>query len=110
MSRDYVGMFELSINYLHTVRLLRRHNSFLSFISVFYFSLDPNVSLKQQKKSTFLCIRESLICEKFYFGRFAKVYAREMQKFREFFGCRKFLLAKVSAPKVIELKGEVRLF
>ena len=59
------------------------------------FSLDPNVSLKQQKNSTFLSIRESLIREKFYFGQFAKVYAREMQKFREFFGSRKFLLAKV---------------
>ena len=38
--------------------------------------------------------------EKFYLGRFAKVYAREMQKFRKFFVSRKFLLAKVSAPKV----------
>ena len=39
-------------------------------------------------------IRESLGREKFYYGRFAKVYAREMQKFREFFGSRKFLLPK----------------
>ena len=48
----------------------------------------------------FLSIRESLRREKFYFGRFAKVYARQMQKFREFFRSRKFLLAKISAPKV----------
>ena len=65
--------------------------------------MDPYVSLKQQKKSTFLSIRESLRREKFYFGRFAKVYAREMQKFREFFVSRKFMLAKVSAPKVEEV-------
>ena len=63
--------------------------------------MDPNVSLKQQKKSTVLSIRESLRRKIFYFGRFAKVYAREMQKFREFFLSRKFLLAKVSAPKVV---------
>ena len=50
------------------------------FFSLFY--LDPNVSLKQQKNSTFLSIRESLRRKKFYFGRFVKVYAREMQKFR----------------------------
>ena len=56
--------------------------------SLFYFSLDPNFSLKQQINSTFLSIRESLIREKFYFGRFPKVYARI------------FRLAKVSAPKV----------
>ena len=42
----------------------------------------------------FAQIRESLRREKFYFGRFAKVYAREMQKFREFFVSRKFLLLK----------------
>ena len=29
-----------------------------------------------------------------HFDRFAKVYAREMQKFPEFFGSRKFLLLK----------------
>ena len=68
--------------------------------SLFYFYLHPNVSLKQQKNSTFLSIHESLRREKFYFGRFAKVYAREMQKFCEFFVSRKFLLEKVSAPKV----------
>ena len=39
-------------------------------------------------------IRESLRSKKFYFVRFAKVYAREMQKFREFFGSRKILLLK----------------
>ena len=80
--------------------LIRRKLEIIRFFSLFYFYLDPNVSLKQQKKSTFLYIRESLRPEKFYFGRFAKVYAREMQKFREFFRSRKFLLAKVSAPKV----------
>ena len=50
------------------------------FFSLFYFYLDPTVSLKQQKKSTFLTL--------------AKVYAREMQKYREYFGSRKFLLLK----------------
>ena len=50
--------------------------------------------MKQQKKSTFLSIRESLRRKKFCFGRFAKVYACEMQRFREFFGSRKFLLLK----------------
>ena len=44
--------------------------------------------------ANFAQIRESLRHEKFYFGRFAKVYAREMRKFREFFGSRKFLLLK----------------
>ena len=48
-------------------------------------------------------IRESLRREKLYIDRFAKVYAREMQKFRKFFRSRKFLLAKVSAPKVMKL-------
>ena len=60
--------------------------------------MDANVSLKQQKNSTFLSIRESLRREKFYFGRLAKVYAREMPKFREFFGSRKFLLLKYLIP------------
>ena len=69
--------------------------------------VDPNVSLKQQKNSNFLSIRESLRREKFYFGLFAKVYAREMQKFREFFVSRKFLLAKVSAPKVAALVDSI---
>ena len=79
----------------------------IRFFSLFYFSLDPNLSGSKRflktttKKSTFLSIRESLRCQKFYFGRFAKVYAREMQKFREFFVSQKFLLAKVSAPKVV---------
>ena len=41
-----------------------------------------------------MSIRESLKREKFYFGRFAKVYAREIQKFREFFRSQKFLLLK----------------
>ena len=80
--------------------LIRQKLAIIRFISLFYFYLDPNISLKQQKNSTFLSIRESLRRKKFYFGRFAKVYAREMQKFLEFFGSRKFLLAKVSAPKV----------
>ena len=62
--------------------------------SIFYFYLDPNVSFKPQKKSTFLSIRESLRRENFYFGWFAKVYAREMQKFLDFFRSRKFLLLK----------------
>ena len=75
--------------------LIRRKLEIISFFSLFNFYLDTNVSLKQQKKSTFLSIRESLRREKLYFGRFAKVYAREMQKFSEFFP-----LAKVSAPKV----------
>ena len=79
--------------------LIRQKFEIMRFYSLFYFYLDPNVSLKQQKNSTFLSIRESLKHEKFYFGRFAKVYAREIQKFREFFRSRKFLLAKVSAPK-----------
>ena len=39
-------------------------------------------------------------CEKNFSGPFAKVHAREKQKFREFFSSRKFLFAKVSAPKV----------
>ena len=43
---------------------------------LFYLYLDPNVSLKQQKNSTFLSIRESLRREKFIFGQFAKVYAQ----------------------------------
>ena len=57
--------------------------------------------LKQQKNSTFLSIRESLRREKFYFGRFAKVYAREMQKFRS--------LAKVSDRKVYHLSGKLHV-
>ena len=64
--------------------LIRQKLEIITFFPLFYFYLDPNVSLKQQKNSTFLSIRESLRREKFYFGRFAKVYAREMQKFREF--------------------------
>ena len=84
--------------------LIRQKLEIIRFFPLFYFYLDPNVSLKQQKNSTFLPIRESLRREKFYFGRFAKVYAREMQKFREFFRSRKFLLAKVSAPKVVSMK------
>ena len=72
--------------------LIRRKLEIIRFFSLFYFYLDSNVSLKQQKKSTFMSIRESLRREKLYFGRFAKVYAREMQKFREFFRSRKFLL------------------
>ena len=87
--------------------LIRQKLEIMRFYSLFYFYLDPNVSLKQQKSSTFLSIRESLRREKFYFGRFAKVYAREIQKFREFFRSRKFLLAKVSAPKVYSLTGFV---
>ena len=80
--------------------LIRQKLEILRFFSLFYFYLDRNVSLKQQKNSIFLFIRESLRREKFYFGRFAKVYVREMQKFREFFRSRKFLLVKVSSPKV----------
>ena len=41
--------------------------------------------------------------EKIFSGPFAKVSARKMQKFRQFFSSRKFLLAKLSAPKVILL-------
>ena len=41
--------------------------------------------------------------EKIFSGPFVKVSAREMQKFRQFFSSRKFLLAKLSAPKVILL-------
>ena len=44
--------------------------------------------------------------EKNFSGPFARVYAREMQKFREFFSSRKFLLAKVSAPKVVFQKNQ----
>ena len=76
--------------------LIRQQLETIRFFSLFYFYLEPNASLKQQKNSTFLSIRESLRREKFYFGRFAKVYAREMQKFREFSGSRKFLLLKYS--------------
>ena len=43
---------------------------------------------------TFLSIRESKRREKFYLGPFAKVYACEMQKFREFLSSRNFLLLK----------------
>ena len=74
--------------------LIRQKLEIIRFFSLFYFDLDPNVSVKQQKNSTFLSIRESLIREKFYFGCFAKVSAREMQKFREYFRSRKFLLLK----------------
>ena len=84
--------------------LIRQKLEIIRFFSLFYFYLDPNVSFKQQTNATFLSIRESLRRENFYFGRFAKVYAREMQKFREFFHSRKFLLAKVSAPKVVNNK------
>ena len=80
--------------------LIRQELETIRFFSLFYFYLHPNASLNQQNNSTFLSIRESLRREKFYFGRFAKVYDREMQKFRVFSGSRKFLLAKVSAPKV----------
>ena len=72
------------------------------FFSLLFLSGSKRFLIKQQKKSTFLSIRESLRREKLYFGRFAKVYAREMQRFREFFVSRKFLLAKVSAPKVFK--------
>ena len=80
--------------------LIREKLEIIRFFSIFYFYLDPNVSLKQQKKSTFLPIRESLKHEKFGFVRFAKVYAHEMQKICEFFGSQKFLLSKGSAPKL----------
>ena len=72
--------------------LIRQKLEIIRFFSLFY--LDPNVSSKQPKNSTFLSIRQSLRREKFYFGRFAKVSAREMQKFREFFRSRKLLLLK----------------
>ena len=86
-----------SIDYLSVRKIFgARKQGFFSLL----FYLDPNVSLKQQKKSTFMSIRESLRRKKFYFGIFAKVYAREMQKLREFFVSQKFLLPKVSAPKV----------
>ena len=62
------------------------------FFSLFYFYLDPNVSLKQQKKLTFLSIRESLRREKFYFDpSLCSLNAKISRIFR---------LAKVSAPKV----------
>ena len=54
--------------------------------------VDANVSLKQQKKSTFLSIRESLKREKFYFGRLAKY--------------KSFPLAKVSSPKLVHIGKE----
>ena len=77
-----------SIDYLSVI---------VRFFSLFYFYLDPNVSLKQQKKSTFLSIRESLRREKFNFGRFTKVYARKSKNFanfssRESFCSRKYLI------------------
>ena len=73
-----------------------------SAIFSFIFLWIQTFPLKQQKNSTFLSIRKSLIREKFYFGRFAK----------EFFGSRKNLLAKVSAPKVVFtiLKAHDHLF
>ena len=55
--------------------LIRQKLQIIRVFPLFYFYLDPNVSLKQQKKSVFLSIRESLRREKFYFGRFAKVSA-----------------------------------
>ena len=55
--------------------LMRQKLEIIRFFSLFYFYLDPNVYLKQQQNSIFLSIRESLRREKFYFGRFAKVYA-----------------------------------
>ena len=55
--------------------LIRQKLEIIRVFPLFYFYLDPNVSLKQQKISTFLAIRESLRSEKFYFGRFAKVSA-----------------------------------
>ena len=81
--------------------LIRQKLEIIRFFYLFYFYLDPNVSFKQQKNSTFLSIRESLRQEILYFGRFTEVYACEMQKFCEFFRSQKFLLAKVSAPKVV---------
>ena len=57
--------------------------------------MDPNISLKQQQKFNFSFHSRKFKTRKIlFFGRFAKVYAREVQKFREFFGSRKFQLLK----------------
>ena len=38
---------------------------------------------------------------------FAKVYPREMQKIREFFSSRQFLLAKIRTPKVVFILNQL---
>ena len=93
-SIDYLSVRKMGPN---TTKALNNN----VFFSLLFLSGSKRFLKTTKKKSTFLSIRESLRREKFYFGRFAKVYAREMQNFREFFVSRKFLLAKVSAPKVV---------
>ena len=55
--------------------LIRQKIQIIRFFSLFYFYLDPNVSLNQQKKQNF-----SVHSRKFYFGRFANVSAPKVLK------------------------------
>ena len=80
--------------------LIRQKLEIIRFFFSLLFLSGSKRFLKTTKKFNFSVHSRKLRREKFYLGRFAKVYAREMQKFREFFRSRKFLLAKVSAPKV----------
>ena len=56
----------------------------------FWIQLFPSTN----KEKCFLSVRESKRRKKLYLGPFARVNAREMQKFREFLSSRKFLLLK----------------
>ena len=58
--------------------------------------------LKNKNKKEKIAIGESLCLRRNLLGPFTKVYAREMQKFLNFFSSRKFMLTKVSAPKVVK--------
>ena len=74
--------------------LIQQKLEIIRFFPLFYFYLDPNVSLKQQKNSNFLFKTRKIL--------FWPIRESLCFKFREFFGSRKFLLAKDSAPKVSE--------
>ena len=66
------------------------------YLNVFFLTL---FSLKKNLEKIYFAKINAR--EKNFSDPSAKVYAREMQKLREFFSSRKFLLAKVSDPKVI---------
>ena len=69
---------------------------FISFISIWIQTFPKN----NKKKSNFMSIRESLRSKKFYFVRFAKVYAREIF---QFFFFSPNLLAALDNPLIIGL-------
>ena len=76
--------------------LIRQKLEIIRFFSLFYFYMDPNVSLKQQKKSTLLSIRESFKTRKILFWPIRESLCSRNAKIS-----RIFRFAKVSAPKVL---------